>query len=47
MKNFFSKTSSVFITHYQGLTVKQIDQLRSEMRQHGIIFKITKIELPS
>ena len=42
MKNFFSKTSSVFVTHYQGLTVKQIDDLRSEMRIHGILFKITK-----
>ena len=42
MKNFFSKTSSVLITHYQGLTVKQIDELRDEMRKHGIMFKITK-----
>ena len=42
MKNYFSKTSSVFITHYQGLTVKQIDELKSEMRKHGILFKITK-----
>ena len=42
MKNFFNKTSSVFITHYQGLTVKQIDELRAEMRKHGILFKITK-----
>ena len=42
MKVFFNKTSSVFVTHYQGLTVKQIDQLRSEMRKHGILFKITK-----
>ena len=42
MKGVFSKTSSVFITHYQGLTVKQIDELRSEMRKHGILFKITK-----
>ena len=42
MKNFFNKTSSVFVTHYQGLTVKQIDQLRSEMRKYGILFKITK-----
>jgi large subunit ribosomal protein L10 len=42
MKNFFSKTSSIFITHYQGLTVKQIDELRAEMRKHGILFKITK-----
>ena len=42
MKDFFSKTSSIYITHYQGLTVKQIDELRSEMRKHGILFKITK-----
>ena len=42
MKNFFQKTSSVLITHYQGLTVKQIDSLRDEMRKHGILFKITK-----
>ena len=42
MKSFFSKTSSIFVTHYQGLTVKQIDELRSEMRKHGILFKITK-----
>jgi len=42
MKTFFNKTSSVLVTHYQGLTVKQIDELRSEMRKHGILFKITK-----
>ena len=42
MKAFFNKTSSVFVTHYQGLTVKEIERLRSEMRKHGILFKITK-----
>ena len=42
MKVFFNKTSSVFVTHYQGLTVKEIERLRSEMRKHGILFKITK-----
>ena len=42
MKGFFKKTSSVLITHYQGLSVKQIDELRSDMRKHGILFKITK-----
>jgi len=42
MKGFFTKTSSVFVTHYQGLNVKQIDELKSEMRKHGIMFKITK-----
>ena len=42
MKNFFQKNSSVFVTHYQGLTVNQIDSLRAEMRKHGILSKITK-----
>ena len=42
MKSYFNKASSAFITHYQGLTVKQIDELRSEMRKHGILFRITK-----
>ena len=42
MKNFFNKNSSVFVTHYQGLSVKQIDELKSEMRKHGVLFKITK-----
>ena len=27
MKNLFSKSSSVFVTHYQGLNVKEIDNL--------------------
>ena len=42
MNDFFTKKSSVFVTHYQGLNVKQIDDLKSEMRKHGILFKITK-----
>ena len=42
MRTFFKKTNSILVTHYQGLTVKQIDELRSEMRKHGILFKITK-----
>jgi large subunit ribosomal protein L10 len=42
MKDYFSKNSSVLVTHYQGLTVKQIDELRAEMRKHGVLFRITK-----
>ena len=30
------------VTHYQGLTMSQLDELRSKMREHGIKFKITK-----
>ena len=42
MKNFFNTNSSVFVTHYQGLSVKQIDKLRTELRKHGVLFRITK-----
>jgi len=38
----FENNDSVLVTHYQGLTMTQLDNLRSQMREHGIIFKITK-----
>ena len=38
----FEKSEAVLVTHYQGLSVKQIDRLRKQMREHGIQFKITK-----
>ena len=38
----FDKSEAVIVAHYQGLTVKQLDELRAKMREHGIIFKITK-----
>ena len=38
----FETSEAVLVTHYQGLTVKQLDELRKEMREHGIQFKITK-----
>ena len=38
----FENSEAVLVTHYQGLTVKQLDELRKEMRQNGIQFKITK-----
>ena len=40
MKKFFEASDSVLVTHYQGLSVNQLDVLRAEMRKHGIIFKI-------
>jgi len=42
MTDKFDKSESVIVTHYQGLTVSQLDDLRNKMREHGIIFKITK-----
>ena len=38
----FEKSEAVLVTHYQGLSVKQLDILRKQMREHGIQFKITK-----
>ena len=42
MANHFDKSEAVIVAHYQGLTVSQLDELRSKMREHGIQFKITK-----
>jgi large subunit ribosomal protein L10 len=42
MKKVFSSNEAVMITHYQGLNVVQLDSLRKELREYGIIFKITK-----
>jgi len=38
----FENSEAVLVTHYQGLTVKQLDELRKQMREYGIQFKITK-----
>ena len=42
MTTEFDKSEAVIVTHYQGLTVFQLDDLRKQMRNHGIKFKITK-----
>ncbi len=42
MTTQFDKSEAVIVAHYQGLTVKQLDELRSKMRENGIQFKITK-----
>jgi len=42
MRKVFSSNESVMITHYQGLNVVQLDELRKELRENGILFKITK-----
>ena len=42
MTTQFDKSEAVIVTHYKGLTVNQLDQLRAKMREHGIIFKVTK-----
>ncbi len=42
MKKVFSSNEAVMIAHYQGLSVVELDKIRSEMREHGIFFKVTK-----
>ena len=42
MKKIFSSNEAVMITHYQGLNVVQLDELRKDLRENGILFKITK-----
>ena len=42
MKEVFSSSEAVMIAQYQGLNVKELDSLRKELREKGILFKITK-----
>ena len=42
MESQFQNNEAVLVTHYQGLTMSQLDDLRSQMREHGIKFTITK-----
>ena len=42
MTSEFENNEAVLVTHYQGLTMTQLDKLRSQMREYGIKFKITK-----
>ena len=45
LKEEFDASSSVIVTHYSGLTVDESEQLRSEMRNNGAKFKVTKNRL--
>ena len=42
MSTQFENSKAVMVTHYQGLTMTQLDELRAQMREHGIKFRITK-----
>ena len=42
MESQFQNNEAVLVTHYQGLTMSQLDELRAQMREHGIKFQITK-----
>ena len=38
----FANDEIVVVTHYSGLTVKEISDLRSQLRKEGATFKVTK-----
>jgi len=42
MKKVFSSNEAIMIAHYQGLNVIQLDALRKELRENGILFRVTK-----
>ena len=42
IKKSFTDNESVMIAQYQGLNVNELDSLRKELREKGILFKITK-----
>ena len=42
MKKNFSSNEAIMIAQYQGLNVNELDSLRKELREKGILFKITK-----
>ena len=42
MTTQLDKSEAVIVAHYKGLSVKQLDELRKKLREHGIIFKVTK-----
>lgn len=45
LKDVFSSTNCVVVTHYSGLNVAQMTDLRREMRSAGAEFKVTKNRL--
>jgi large subunit ribosomal protein L10 len=45
LKEEINSSSSVIVAHYSGLTVDESEKLRSEMRENGAKFKVTKNRL--
>jgi len=45
LKDEIDSSSSVIVAHYSGLTVAESQELRSEMRNNGAKFKVTKNRL--
>lgn len=42
LKELFDSHEMIVVSHYKGLTVKQVSELRSQIRKAGAGFKVTK-----
>ena len=42
LKGVFANAGAVVVTHYMGLTVKQLEDLRQRLRQEGASLKVVK-----
>ena len=40
VRDELSSSSTIIVTHYSGLKVKELEELRKAMRLHGAKFKI-------
>ncbi|GGF76754.1 50S ribosomal protein L10 [Terasakiella brassicae] len=45
MREVFANSSTIVVSHYSGLTVAQMEELRGKMREAGAGFKVTKNRL--
>jgi large subunit ribosomal protein L10 len=45
MRDLFANNSTVVVTHYSGLTVSEMEELRAQVREAGAGFKVTKNRL--
>jgi large subunit ribosomal protein L10 len=45
MRDVFANSSTIVVTHYTGLSVSKLEELRSQMREAGAGFKVTKNRL--
>ena len=41
LKDDFNNSSTIIVTHYLGLSVKETEQIRNAMRENGAKFKVT------
>ena len=43
MTTQFENSKAILVTHYQGLTMTEFDELRSKMREYELFLKLQKM----